>query len=136
MTQGGEEPVWLPRRAVEAAHADQLRTHGGQLGLRDEGLLDAALARARQRWAYEAESDLSDLAACYGFGLVKNHPFIDGNKRIGFVAANMFLIINGAEIQAPEPEVVLIMMQVAAGSLGEEEFAAWIRSVVVPIAPG
>ena len=135
MSQGPAEPIWLPRAAVQAAHADQLRAHGGQLGLRDEGLLDAALARARQRWIDTPESDIAELAACYGFGLAKNHPFVDGNKRIGFIASNMFLIINGSEIEALEPEVVMIMKQVAAGSLGEEEFAAWIRSVLIPMEP-
>jgi death-on-curing protein len=126
------EPTWLPRIAIEAAHADQIRTHGGQLGLRDEGLLESALARPRQRWNYDPESDLADLTAAYGFGLVKNHPFLDGNKQIGFVAMNMFLILNDREIEAPEPEVVEVMLGIATGSLDETTLASWVRSVMVP----
>jgi death on curing protein len=126
-----DEAVWVPRASIEAAHLDQIRTHGGQPGLRDEGLLESALARPRNRWRYEPASDLADLAASCGFGLAKNHPFLDGNKRIGFVAANMFLILNGHEIDAPEPQVVDIVLRVADGSLDEAEFAAWIRSVLV-----
>jgi death on curing protein len=128
-----DEPVWVPRASIEAAHLDQIRTHGGQPGLRDEGLLESALSRPRNRWRYEPASDLADLAASYGFGLAKNHPFMDGNKRIGIVAANMFLILNGHEIDAPEPQVVDIVVRVADGSLDEAEFAAWIRSVLVPL---
>jgi len=128
-------PSWVPRTAIEAAHADQIRAHGGQLGLRDQGLLESAIARPQHRWRYEPDSDLSDLAASYGFGLIKNHPFIDGNKRIGFVTANIFLLLNGHEVEAPEPQVVDITVRVADGSLDEAEFAAWIRSVLVPFDP-
>jgi len=128
-------PSWVPRTAIEAAHADPVRAHGGQLGLRDQGLLESAIARPQHRWRYEPDSDLSDLAASYGFGLIKNHPFIDGNKRIGFVTANMFPLLNGHEIEAPEPQVVDITVRVADGSLNEAEFAAWIRSVLVPLDP-
>ena len=120
MSRLGEEPTWLPRSAIEAAQADQIRTHGGQLGLRDEGLLESALARAKQRWTYAPNSDLADLAAAYGYGLVRNHPFLDGNKRIGLVAMNMFLILNGQEIEAPEPEVVEKVLAIAKGELDEE----------------
>lgn len=129
------EPSWVPRTAVEAAHADQIRAHGGQPGLRDEGLLDSALARPRNRWRYESDSDLASLAAAYAHGLVKNHPFIDGNKRIGFITANIFLILNGHEIEAPEPQVVDITLRLADGSLHETEFAAWLRSVCVAYRP-
>jgi len=132
VSRGASEPQWVSRAAIEAAHLDQVRTHGGQPGLRDEGLLESALARPQNRWRYAPDSDLAELAAACGFGLMKNHPFLDGNKRIGFIAANMFLLLNGYEIDAPEPQVVDIALRVADGSLGEEEFAAWIRSVVVP----
>lgn len=132
MIAGRDEPEWLPRAALEAAHADQIRAHGGQPGLRDEGLLDSALARPRNRWSYESQSDLADLAASYGVGLVKNHPFIDGNKRSGFVAMNMVLILNGQEIEAPEPTIVEAMLHVADGSLDEPALAEWLRSVTVP----
>jgi death-on-curing protein len=127
-----DEPIWLSREIVTALHADQVREHGGQLGLRDEGLLESALSRALQRWNYESDSDLASLAACYGFGLTKNHPFLDGNKRIGFVAMNVFLILNGYEIEAAEPEVVLVMLGVADGSVPEAELAAWIRRSMIP----
>ncbi|MBI4410505.1 MAG: type II toxin-antitoxin system death-on-curing family toxin [Gemmatimonadetes bacterium] len=118
---------------VEAAHAEQVREHGGTLGLRDAGLLESALARARQRWSYQPENvDLPSLAACYGFALTRNHPFLDGNKRIGFVAMNVFLLLNGHEIDAPEPEVVTTMLSVADGSLDETALAAWLRTVIAP----
>lgn len=133
MTSSLEEPSWVPRAAIEAAHADQVRSHGGQPGLRDENLLDSAIARTEHRWRYEPDSDLADFAASCGFGLIRNHPFIDGNKRSGFVTANMFLILNGHEIEAPEPQVVDIVLRVAAGSLEEGEFSTWIRSVMAPL---
>jgi len=128
------EPNWLTRPMVEAAHYDQVREHGGLLGLRDEGLLDSALARPRHRWSFEPQADLPSLAASYGFGLIKNHPFLDGNKRIGFVTMNMFLLVNGYEIEVPEPEVIAVMLQVADGTLDESGLVEWLRSVVVPFA--
>jgi death on curing protein len=127
-----DEPVWLTRALVEALHADQVREHGGQLGLRDPGLLESALARPQHVWAYEADADLATLAAEYGFGLAKNHAFLDGNKRIAFVTTNVFLIINGFELEAPEPEVVDTILRVADGRMTRGKFAAWIRSVTVP----
>jgi len=130
-----EEPTWLPRSAIEAAQADQIRTHGGQLGLRDEGLLESALARAEQRWNYAPNSDLADLAAAYGYGLVRNHPFLDGNKRIGLVAMNMFLLLNGKEIEAPEPEIVEKVLAIAKGEIDEDALSAWLRSMMIPYAP-
>ena len=134
MSRLAEEPTWLPRAAIEAAQADQIRTHGGQQGLRDEGLLESALARDQQRWNYAPESDLADLAAAYGFGLVSNHPFLDGNKRIGLVAMNMFLILNGQEIETSEPEVVEKVLAIAKGEVDEETLSTWLRSVMVPYA--
>ena len=127
-------PVWLSRALIEALHADQAREHGGQLGLRDPGLLESALARPQHVWAYEADADLATLAAEYGFGLAKNHAFLDGNKRIAFVASNVFLILNGFELEAPEPEVVDTILRVADGRMTRGKFAAWIRSVSVPYA--
>lgn len=117
---------------MEAVHADQIREHGGQLGLRDAGLLDSALARPQHVWTYERDADLPALAAEYGFGLARNHPFLDGNKRVAFVATNVFLILNGLEINAPEPAVVDTMLAVAAGRLDRDAFAAWIRTTSVP----
>ena len=127
-----DEPVWLTRALVEALHADQVREHGGQLGLRDPGLLESALARPQHVWAYQADADLAMLAAEYGFGLAKNHAFLDGNKRIAFVATNVFLILNGFELEAPEPEVVETILRVADGRMTRGKFAAWIRSATVP----
>jgi death-on-curing protein len=127
------EPVWLSRAIVEAIHANQVREHGGKLGLRDEALLESALARPRHVASYDPKADLAALAAEYGFGLAKNHPFLDGNKRVAFVATNVFLILNGFEIAAPEPEVVDTMLRVADGRLTRTKLAAWIRSVMVPV---
>ncbi len=126
------EPTWLSRPIVEAAHHDQVQEHGGLLGVRDDGLPESALARPRHRWSFEPLTDLHSPAASYGFDLVKNHPFLDGNKRIGFVAMNMFLLVNGFEIEAPEPEVIAVMLQVADGTLDEPGLVEWLRSVVVP----
>ena len=127
-----DEPIWLSRAMVETAHHDQVEEHGGLRGIRDDGLLESALARPRHRWSFEPETDLPSLAVSYGFGLVNNHPFLDGNKRIGFVAMNMFLLINGQEIEAPEPEVIAVMLQVAGGTLDEPGLVRWLRSVVAP----
>ena len=101
-------------------------------GVVDRRLFESALARPRHRWSFEPETDLPSLAASYGFGLVKNHPFLDGNKRIGFVAMNMFLLINDFEIDAPEPEVIAVMLQVADGTLDEPGLVEWLRSVIFP----
>lgn len=127
-----EQPVWLTRTLVETLQREQVREHGGKLGLRDEGLLESALARPRHRWSYDREADLAALAAEYGYGLAPNHAFFDGNKRLAFVAANVFLILNGYEIEAHEPVVVTTMLGVAAGRVGCDELAAWIRSVLGP----
>lgn len=126
-----EEPLWLTRPIIEALHAAQIREHGGQPGIRDEGLLESALARPVNVWSYDEGVDLAALAAEYGYGLGKNHAFIDGNKRSAFVAANVFLLLNGFEIDAAEPEAVHIMLGVADGSLSRDEFAVWIRSRLV-----
>lgn len=126
-----EEPVWLSRALVEAMHADQIREHGGRLGLRDVGLLESALAKPKQKWSYDKKADLAALAAEYAIGLAKNHAFVDGNNRIGFVATNVFLILNGFEIEAPEPAVVDVMVRVADGRLSQDAFANWIRQVMI-----
>ena len=122
------EPVWLSRAVVEAIQADQVRRHGGLPGLRDEGLLESALARPQQRWIYEPGADLADLAAAYAFGIVRNHPFLDGNKRIGFMAAYTFLGLNGRRLVAPEAEAVIAVLALAAGERDEAAFAAWLRA--------
>ena len=126
------EPTWLDRPIVEALHADQILEHGGSLGIRDEGLLESALTRPKQKWHYESGSDLATLAAAYAFGIAKNHPFVDGNKRAALVAAYTFLAINELELEAPEPEAVNAILGTADGSLSEEDLASWIRSHLIP----
>ena len=112
---------------VEAVHLDQIREHGGLAGVRDENALEAALARPRQKWHYEPTSDIPALAAAYAFGLSRNHPFRDGNKRVGFVALVVFLELNGWVFDAEESEVVRAMVALAEGSLGENDLAQWVR---------
>jgi len=121
------EPRWVDRLVVEAVHLDQIREHGGLAGLRDEGALEAALARPRHRWRYEAPVDLPALAATYGYGLCRSHPFRDGNKRVSFVVLVVFLELSRWRFEAEEAEVVEAMMALASGMLTEPELAAWIR---------
>jgi len=127
-----KEPRWVPGLVVEAIHLDQVREHGGLLGMRDENALESALARARQRWTYETASDLPRLAADYAFGIARNHPFRDGNKRVAFVTAVTFLGLNGLDFVADEHDVVEKTLALAAGELDEEQLADWIRSSVRP----
>jgi death-on-curing protein len=122
-----KEPVWLDRLTVDAIHFDLLLGHGGIHGLRDEGLLESALDRARNRWLYEPESDLAALAAAYGFSLKSNHPYADGNKRVALMAMYVFLAVNGRRLVAPEVEAALVVLDVSRGRLGEAELAAWLR---------
>lgn len=126
------EPRWVPRLVVEAVQLDQVREHGGLIGLRDENALEAALARARQRWTYDPDSDLPRLAACYAFGISSAHPFRDGNKRISFLTAVIFLGLNGLDLIAPEQEVAGRMWALAAGELDEEAVAEWFRLRIEP----
>ena len=121
------EPRWLSMLVVLAIHSDQVREHGGAPGVRDKGLLESALNRPRNRFAYESDSDFTTLAAAYGFGIAKNHPFVDGNKRIAFQAMYVFLGINGVTITADEEEVVSLVLALAAGELAESELGAWLR---------
>lgn len=121
------EPRWLSKTVVLAIHADQMRQHGGSLGIREMGLLDSALHRPRNRLHYEPGSDLEILAAAYGFGIARNHPFVDGNKRVAFQAMYVFLGINGLTITADEEEVVRLVFELAAGNLSEAELVDWLR---------
>ena len=127
-----DEPTWLDRPILEALHADQIMEHGGSLGIRDEGLLESALARPQQKWHYEPRTDLATLAAAYAFGVAKNHPFIDGNKRATLVSAYTFLAVNGFELEVPEPEAMTVILGTADGSISEEDLASWIRSHLIP----
>ncbi|TPJ40326.1 type II toxin-antitoxin system death-on-curing family toxin [Mesorhizobium sp. B2-5-4] len=120
------------REFVQAMHAEQLRLHGGASGIRDEGLLESALARPQQKEAY-GEPDLSELAAAYLFGIAKNHPFVDGNKRTAFAAADLFLYFNGLSIEAEQEEIIQLVMMIAAGEIDEAGAAAFFRDHVVKL---
>jgi death on curing protein len=124
------EPRWVTSLVAEAIHFDVLRGHGGMPGVRDEGGLESALLRGKQRLAYEPTSDLPSLAAAIGFGIAINHPFNDVNKRVAFVVMAVFLGLNGLDVTAPETEVVTTMLDLAAGELGEVELAEWLRGNV------
>jgi len=124
---GTGEPRWVPRVVVDAIHADMLLAHGGIPGLRDESLLESTLARPKQRLSYAPESDLAALAAAYGYGVARNHPYHDGNKRVSFILMAVFLGLNGLEFTASEAEVVTAMLALASGDLDEHALAVWIR---------
>lgn len=124
------EPTWLSRLVIDAIHADQVREHGGLGGLRDENALESALARPQQKWHYGV-TDVPTLAAAYGFGLIKNHPYRDGNKRIGFLAMATFLGMNGHELDVTDADVVAEIVSVADGTSSEDELADWIRKHIV-----
>ena len=118
----------MPRVAVEAVHANQIATHGGLPGLRDEGLLESALARPRHRWAYRRRPDLATLAAAYTYGLARNHPFRDGNKRIAFLTGVMFLGLNGRALDTNDADIVTVILGVASGQITEAALARWYRA--------
>ena len=117
---------WIDRGALELLHDESAAEHGGSAGLRDEGLLESALARPKNLAVY-GTPDFADLAAAYGVGLAKNHPFIDGNKRAAFLGVGLFLLLNGHRLEATQVDATLTMLAVAAGDLDERAFAAWIR---------
>jgi death on curing protein len=120
------EPHWLGRLVVAEAHFRQIREHGGAYGLRDENALESALGRPQQRWHYQPNSPLSELAAAYAYGLARNHPFVDGNKRVALVVMVAFLERNGVELTATNPEALSVMLALAAGDVTEDDLAAWI----------
>ena len=120
------EPRWLRVDMVFAMHAELLAEHGGAEGLRDEGGLESALARPRQKHHYESP-DLVELAAAYAYGLCTNHPFLDGNKRIALTSASVFLRLNGWRLAATEVEAASVIRRLAAGEVNEAELVAWIR---------
>lgn len=124
--------VWLDSDALLAAHDEQLAEHGGASGIRDIGMFESALARPKNQAAY-GEPDAAALAAAYAFALAKNHPFIDGNKRIALVALESFLVLNGFDLKADDGQATLVILSVAAGSFGEEELTAWIRKNIEPL---
>lgn len=127
-----KEPIWVLREVVLIAHEQSLAEFGGAAGIRDEGLLDSALSKPENLFAYGTPS-VFELAASYGFGLVKNHSFIDGNKRIGFIVAVVFLQLNGWRLEASEVDATLRTLALAAGELSEAEFAEWLRAHSRPV---
>jgi death-on-curing protein len=123
------EPRWLSLRTVLLIHSFSLAEHGGRNGIRDKAALDSALARPRNRFVYEPDIDLADLAGSYTFGLTRNHPFHDGNKRISFGAAGTFVRLNGYRLTIEDHlDAIHTVVQLAAGNSSEKEFAAWIRA--------
>jgi death-on-curing protein len=119
--------AWLSRELILAIHDEQLAEHGGSAGLRDEGLLESALARPLDRAGYD-DPDIAELAAVYAIGIVRNHPFVDGNKRTAFAALFTFLALNGAEFEPPEVDATMAMLRLAAGDLTDDEFVPWVRA--------
>ncbi|MGA2376226.1 MAG: type II toxin-antitoxin system death-on-curing family toxin [Candidatus Sulfotelmatobacter sp.] len=130
MASKRREPVWIETRDVLAIHDRLLALHGGAAGLRDRGLLESALARPRQHYAYVVSPDVAGMAALYTAGVVRNHPFVDGNKRTGFVAGILFLELNGFDFNASEEDGTQAVMSLAAGSHDEAAYAAWLRENV------
>ncbi len=119
------EPIWILPEIVTSVHQMLLAEHGGALGIRDAALLESALNRPRQRYEYDNNASIFDLAASYCYGLANNHPFIDGNKRISLTIAAIFLEINGYSFNAPEPEAVVMIEDLAAGNLTEKNLSEW-----------
>jgi death-on-curing protein len=122
-----KEPRWVSLAVVMAIHEAQIAEHGGALGVRDQGLLESALARPRQIYAYADNPELRRIAAGYAFGIAKNHAFLDGNKRTAWVVCATFLEINGRRVSASQEDVVKTMLGVADGRLNEDEFADWLN---------
>lgn len=123
-----KEPLWIEQRDLLAIHDQLLAAFGGRPGLRDEGLLQSALARPRQHYAYAHRSDLIEMAALYTAGIVRNHPFMDGNKRAGFIAGVLFLELNGFTFIASEEDATQAVFGLAGGTLGEAPYTAWLRA--------
>ena len=119
--------VWLSRQLIVAIHDEQLAEHGGSLGLRDDGLLDSALARPLNRAGY-GDPDIAELGALYAIAIARNHPFVDGNKRTAFAALFMFLALNAVEFEPPEVDATLTVLRLAAGDMSDDEFIAWVRN--------
>lgn len=127
------EPRWLPRVLIDAIHVDQIREHGGDPGVLNDGIIESALNRPVDKWHYGQERDLCVLAAAYGFGLAKNHGFRDGNKRTALMAIYTFLGANRVELEASEPEALAVITDLADGKVSEMELAEWLRENSTPI---
>ena len=127
------EPIWIDLEVVLAIHDEQLAEHGGQTGVRDRGLLESAMARPQNQFAY-GEHALPRLAASYAFGISRNHPFLDGNKRTSLVVAELFLDLNGLELTATDAECVTTFLALAAGDLTEDQLTQWIAAHTASLA--
>lgn len=123
-----KEPLWIEERDALAIHGRLMALHGGAVGLRDPGLLQSALVRPRQHHSYAGSPDIIEMAALYTSGIVSNHPFMDGNKRTGFVVGILFLELNGLDFRASEEDAAQAVMNLAAGTLNEGSYAAWLRA--------
>ncbi|WP_439574362.1 type II toxin-antitoxin system death-on-curing family toxin [Phreatobacter sp.] len=125
------EPVWLSTELVIAIHHKQLREFGGPQGIRDRGMLESALDRPRNKWAYEG-AQLPEMAAAHAYGIARNHPFVDGNKRAALLAFVVFLDLNGVDFDVPETEMAAMILALAAGEVGDEGLTRWIRDNCPP----
>ena len=123
---------WIDKDVTLAFHNLQIAEHGGAEGVRDNGLLESALAGPRNRHAYEPAADLASLAAAYAFGIIKNHPFVDGNKRTGYVVMESFINLNGSELRADPADKYVTIIALADGSLSEDDLARWLRERITP----
>jgi death on curing protein len=122
------EPIWLECEVVRLLQSESLADHGGSSGTSDASLLELTISGPIKKWNHNPAVDLAELAAAYGFGLAQNHPFVDGNKRIAFIATALFLRLNGYRLSSDPLDEIQTMLRLAAGELGEEEFAVWIRN--------
>jgi len=121
---------WLNQQALILLHSESLAEYGGTEGIRDEGLLESALYRPLNLYNYEKETDIAFLAAAYGFGIVRNHPFVDGNKRIAFLAVGLFLALNGFSLEVTQLEATQTMLALASGELSENDFCQWLKNYI------
>jgi len=128
-------PIWVFPEVVNAVQQILLAEHGGLVGIRDEAMLESALARPHQRFTYDEQTSIFELAAAYSYGLAKNHPFLDGNKRIALTVAGIFLEINGYVLDAPEADTVVMFEQLAAGEINEQVLADWLRDSSIKTQP-
>jgi death on curing protein len=126
------EPAWLDRRRILAVHSAQVREHGGVEGIRDDGLLDSALARPQNHFAYTG-AKVPELAAIYAIAIARNHPFIDGNRRTAFVALELFLAMNGHDFTATDTDAAVMTLGMAAGEVEDDDFVSWVRHNTRPI---
>jgi death-on-curing protein len=122
------EPKWIDKRALLLLHEESLALFGGARGLRDAGLLESALARPVNQYRYDQASDVATLVAAYGFGIARNHAFVDGNKRAAFLSIGLFLLLNGRRLRADQVDAIHTMRALAAGTLDEAGLAEWIRN--------